>query len=166
MNGNRKLVYWDTGIFLALLSNEQREQNEMTGINEQVNLFDGGQLYLCTSVITLAEILQSQLPPKAVEAFEKLTQRRNFLLVNVNKSIAKIAQEIRNYYSKQLDAIGVTLAVPDAIHVATAISRKCEVFYTFDAKDRPGKSRALIPLSGTIAGKYYLTIEKPHPNPI
>jgi hypothetical protein len=83
-------------------------------------------------------------------------------LVNLDVEVAEKAQNIRDYYSKTKDAISATITQPDAIHLASAISiTNCECFYTFDGKDKRGKSRSLLPLNSTIAGKYYLKIAKP-----
>jgi predicted nucleic acid-binding protein len=159
-----KLVYWDSGIFIAWLTDEARDPAEMQGIEEQIEAFEKGTLFICTSTLTLAEILPGQLPRKVREIFENLDRNRNFEFVQVTKKIARLAQELRDYYSRSKVGTSTTLAIPDSVYLATAIIQGCEVFYTFDAKERPGKSQALAPLSGTIAGKYYLKIEKPGPS--
>lgn len=164
MSGIKKLVYWDTGILVALLADEQRDPIEMQGIEEQVQLFDKNELIIYTSTITRIEVLHSQMSNKAVQGFESLLKRPNFQFAAVTNNVARIAHDIRDYYSKLKDEVGETLSTPDAIHLATAIDQKCDVFYTFDEKVRPGKSRSLVPLNGTIANKFYMKIEKPSPS--
>ena len=84
----------------------------------------------------------------------------------MDRRIAEISHEIRNFYQiqKQIDGIK-TIAVPDAIHLATAISLNCTCFYTFDGDggQKLGEPRALLLLGNKIADKYNLRIEKPMP---
>src|SRR5436853_6164062 len=105
MSGSKpELVYWDAGIFLAWMTDEQRaDPADLEGIKEQVKLFSDGKLQLATSVITLTEILESQLPHGARETFEKLFQRRNCHLVNLDRNMASIAHNIRDFYSTRTD---------------------------------------------------------------
>jgi hypothetical protein len=61
-----------------------------------------------------------------------------------------------------------TLGTPDALHLATAIWHGCDKLWTFDENDKKsGKSakRGLIPLTGTVGGKYPLCIELPDASP-
>ena len=165
MGSKQRVVYWDANIFLAWLNNEiaSHPKEEMDGIQEQLTLLKKGQLHLATSVITFTEILESGVPTNARETLDKLFQRRNYHKIDVNSRITDISHEIRNYYQHQKAVDGLpTVTTPDAIHLATAIYFDCDTFHTFDEKDdaRRGR-RALIPLSGNVAGKYPLIIQKP-----
>ena len=161
---NLPLVYWDTCIFLALLKQEQRQDPaDLEGTNEQSDLFDKGQLQIATSVITIIEVLRSSISQAAGDRFEKLGQRPNFFFVDTTSRIARIAHDIRDYYYNVQDGLP-PVSTQDSIHLATAIYFGCDKLYTFDEKNKPGKNRALIPLSGTIAGHYPLIIEKPRPS--
>lgn len=155
-------VYWDTGVFIALLAGDIDDVNAIASINQQLESFDEKKLIICTSVITIVEVLKSQLSSSSYDTFEKILKDEAFELVPVVARLAKIAHDIRDYYSRVKDDVGVTVATPDAIHLATAIAQQCTTLYTFDAKDRPNKSRALIPLSRKVIEKYYLPeIKKP-----
>ncbi len=72
-----------------------------------------------------------------------------------------MAGEIRDYYQKrkELDDLP-TVTTPDAVHLATAILHDVDEMHTFDQNDKPNKRRALIPLSGNVAG-HKLIICKP-----
>ncbi|MCZ7568841.1 MAG: type II toxin-antitoxin system VapC family toxin [Ardenticatenaceae bacterium] len=166
MSGNKvRNFYWDACIFIAWLKNEQRSNlMDMAGINEQVDLFKKGNVQLATSVITLIEVLASGVSPGNRDRLEQLFRRRNYHLIEVNRKIADIAHEIRDYYQQQGGADGLpTIATPDAIHLATAIWYKCDILCTFDANDKRGRQRGLIPLNQNVAGKYDLVIAKPKP---
>ena len=156
MNGSK--VYWDSGLFIAVLFLEERDPEEMNGIKELQQLFNEGKLIICTSVITLTEILLTPIRQVDYDNFLEMIAKANFELILVDAEIAQIAQVIRTFYSN--NGYG-TITTTDAIHLASSIKKECAVFYTFDGKDKPGKSLGLIPLSGTIAGRYYMEIKKP-----
>ena len=144
---------------------ENRPEEQVLGMKEHRELFARGDAYLATSVVTLTEVLDSQQSAESRETFQKLFQRKNFLLQQVNRRIAIIAHDIRDYYQNTNDGLP-TVTTPDALQLATAIYLEgCDEFYTFDEHNRGTNttrpSRGLISLSGTVAGKYRLTITKP-----
>jgi predicted nucleic acid-binding protein len=167
MSGNKiRSIYWDANIFIAWLSGENRDPDEMNGIAEQLEMLEKGKLIICTSTITLTEVLRSKLLPHNAELFGLLFKRPSYQLIDVSRKVIATAHDIRDYYSRHKEAASTDLTTPDAIHLASAIEEGCEVFYTFDGKDSRGKSRTLIPLSGPIAGGlHYLIIEKPKVSP-
>jgi predicted nucleic acid-binding protein len=162
------LVYWDTGIFIAMLMREEREDPaDLDGIREQVAQFDKRKLQIATSVITLTEILRGYLPAVARDTLDAFFKREDCHLVDVDRHIAYIAQEIRDYYAGRNDGLP-TLTTPDALHVATAIASDCDKLYTFDGDahrrpDKPKEGRPLLSLTSPIAGRYPLIIKKPRP---
>src|SRR5439155_17868067 len=84
------------------------------------------------------------------------------------RSIAGIAHNIRDFYSKRNDGLP-TVTTPDALHLATAIAFKCDKFCTFDGADvkrpdKPKRSRPLLSLGDVVAGQYRLVIVKPKPS--
>jgi predicted nucleic acid-binding protein len=166
MDGNKPRIYWDTNIFLAWLKNEKREDPaDMQGVMEAVRLFDTGKMIVVTSVVTIVEVLQTDLSPEVATKFESITQQRpnDLYMANVDPKIARLAQEIRSYYKNiQEDPNQALLTTPDAIHLSTAILLGCPSFYTFDGSN-PNKKRGLplLPLSGQIAGQYDLQVIKP-----
>ncbi|MGD0707406.1 MAG: PIN domain-containing protein [Anaerolineaceae bacterium] len=152
-------IYWDSCIFIAHLGNETRQNpSDMYGVNELVSMFDMGQIDLVTSVITITEVLESSMGKSEYEKFRLLFSRKNCHLVEVNRGIAEISHEIRNYYYQPGTP---TLSTPDCLHLATAIWFDCCTFYTFDGES--GKS-GLLTLKAPIAGKYDLPIKIPAPS--
>lgn len=168
MSGKSNNIYWDACIFLAHLKGEVRaDPMDMPGIHELVKRIDNKELQLITSVLTLAEVLESSLNADARNRFRLLFQRRNVLLIDVTARIAEISHNIRDYYQQRKATDNLpTVGTPDAIHIATAIEYQCDRFYTFDEKDEPRRRRAIIPLSPVIANQYNLIIEKPAPTQI
>jgi predicted nucleic acid-binding protein len=163
MNGSkRETIYWDTGVFIAWLSNEKREDlTELAGVNHLIQQFDADRIILSTSVITLPEILPSQLRTETNQKLMRLRNKRNFRYFQTDLVIATLAREIRDFYSKNKDLLGATLPTPDSIHLATAIRNDCTYFYTFDSETKKGRNVGLLQLGDTIAGKYPLNIRKP-----
>lgn len=90
---------------------------------------------------------------------------------DISSPILDLAREIRNFYQEEKRSGRTnlpTVETPDAIHLATAIYYDCPRMFTFDENDRiegAGRpKRGLIPLSGNVAGRYPLIIQKPFSN--
>jgi hypothetical protein len=77
----------------------------------------------------------------------------------------ELSQQLPDYYQRQRAIDGLpTLTTPDAIHLATAIYYGASEFHTFDERDEPRRRRALLPLSGNVAGYPLVIIKPPVPN--
>ena len=158
----KNLVYLDSCIFIAWLKNEIRsDPREMAGVSDIGVSFDMGQIDIVTSTITFTEVLQSSIGQSEFDRFRNLFSRRNAFLIDVNRKIAEISHNIRDfYYSPNSQA----LDTPDCIHLASAIWFHCSIFYTFDGSS--GKSNGLLNLPFPLANKYPLKIQKPSSNSI
>ena len=123
--------------------------------------WDAGKKVLVTSVVTRMEILRSTLTKEQNGKYDLLFKRKSFQEMPIDKRVVAMAHDLRDFYQQQKAKDGLaTLTTPDSIHLATAIVWKVECFYTFDAKDKAKKARALLPLNGNVAG-HNLTIQKP-----
>lgn len=162
MAGSNPVYYWDTCVFLAWIKNEvTRKPGEMDGVREVINRLKKRQLSLMTSVLTITEISAAKLPAGSEDMFEQILQRPNISKLSVDIKIARLARELRNHYITRNGADGLTLTVPDSLHLATAILYKPNEFHTFDEHDKPkNKALGLLPLSGDVAG-HNLKICKP-----
>ena len=158
-------VYLDTCIFISQFNGEIRDDPlERAGVEELERKISAEEIDIVTSVITFTEVLESGVLPEAREKLERMFWRPNCLYVGVDRQIAEIAHDIRDFYRKKQEIDGLpTVTTPDALHLATAIRRGCPTFYTFDKNDKQKKSRGLIPLGPMVADKYSLSIEKPTP---
>ncbi|MBI3945400.1 MAG: PIN domain-containing protein [Armatimonadetes bacterium] len=166
MGGKRVRAYWDTCILLALLKREKRENPlDMQGVYHQARMCDEGQVEVITSVHTLVETHDSTLPDEGRKQLVNLRRHPHFMLAETTVRIAEIAREICDHYRRE-DPEGLRVTSSDSIHLATAILYKCDVFYTFDGcGKKPRRSRPLLPMSGNVANKYTLRIEKPPTDP-
>lgn len=150
----KEVIYLDSSVIIAWLKAEIRSPEEMAGLEDCFEKIMSGEIKVITSVITMEEILKGKMSPEAVDCFENiLSKRRNFEYVDLDNRIAKLGQEIRNYYV----LIHRTIETPDATHLATAIHYKVNALYTFDKDD-------LLPLNGNVAGHYLIICIPPAPN--
>lgn len=147
MATGKKIIAWDSCVFLAWLQDEQREPGVMEGIEEVVRKINGGEAILVTSQMTNIEVLQSRLSSDAQQKWKDIFNRRNCQIMDINPRIGEKASFIRDYYDQK----GIKLSSPDSIQLATAIIFNAEEFHTFDGS---GKKRNgdLLPLSGNVAG--------------
>lgn len=157
MKAAKRLIYWDTCIFLAWLKNEPNERGIVEGMEETARDVDNNKIHLVTSVVTITEVLQGRLTPVQSKLFQAFFGRKNVHRVNLDIRIATLSHEIRDYYDQQ----GTVLSTPDSQHLATAIINNVDEFHTLDGAGKKKKGK-LIPLSGNIAGKYNLRICEPY----
>lgn len=158
-------VYWDTSVWLAFITGEQRAPDCIDGIEEHVSLLLTRKIHLVSSVLALTEVLEAQVGAEVINTFKQQFQRTNCDLVDVDSRIAGLASEIRSFYKGEQAKDGLpTIETPDAIHVATAIRTGCDRIWTFDKKsskspNRP--NRSMISISGLVANWYPMTIQEP-----
>jgi len=155
--------YWDSCIFLAILTGEVRLQEETDELDRQQTLFDEGRLHLYTSTLTTVEVLDSLLPADAANQLRLVFQRRNFHLEQVTQRVCLKAHAIRDYYATAHDGFG-TFSTPDAIHLATAIETGCDYFFTFDGsggKEKHKGFRTILPAVQSLKTQFGLTVVRP-----
>lgn len=150
MATGKRLIYWDSCVFLAFLTAEKREEGALAGIRAVVADIERRKVTLITSGIIHTEIID--LPKKTEKQFTRLFDRSNIKCIDPTTRILKKAGALRSYYRKRKDKNnGKVLGSPDAIHLATAIIYKVNEFHTFDRKGRAG-TLGLLPLTGNVAG--------------
>lgn len=120
MPGKQPLYYWDACLFVAWIKDEHRKGDDMAGVREVVSRAKRREVTIMTSVLTTTEVLQSKLPVGTDTLLSGLMRRLQ--QVSVDIKVARLAHDLRDYYSERADQYGgKTLATPDALHVATAI---------------------------------------------
>ncbi len=161
MSGINEVVYWDTCIFLADIKGEKHGPLELEGIREQIARLERDELIIVTSSLTIVEVLDCKLSPQQKLRFPELRRNKNLQMQDPDVKIMELAGEIRNFYQIEKQRSGAkSLAVPDAIHVATAIHMKCPVLYSFDTGEK-SEHRGILSLTGLIAGKHKLVVDRP-----
>jgi predicted nucleic acid-binding protein len=157
----RRLIYWDSCIFIAWIKDEPLPTEQRDGIAECVDGVEKGSLRLITSTITLTEVLTAKLADDIKTKYEQLMTRRSITMIVADRRVTALARGIREYYEdlRRTDGQG-SLNQFDAIHLATAIQYHATAFYTLD--DGGHGDRSLLSLNGNVAG-HGLAITKPIP---
>lgn len=132
-----KIYCWDSGIFISILKGEQRNQEEMSGLREMMDLVDRGEVRIITSAVAKGEVLNHPSSADARSRFDALFQRKTFFMVETTGPIWEKIASIR----EATKAYGRRIEIADAAYIATAIAHRAEALHTFDEHD-------LIPLSG------------------
>lgn len=154
MRSGKRVYYWDSCLFIAWMANEtkNRQPGDMDGLAEVVAMVDDQECYILSSVNTRGEVLDSTLTDEAREKFQSLFCNPFFTFVNVSLPVSELASKIRDYYRNHKPQ-SMSVKLPDATHLATAILYKVDELHTFDAGD-------LIRFDGNVAG-HPLKICKP-----
>ena len=126
--------YWDSDCFLGWL---QAEEGKIEPCRQVLNLAAKGDVEIVTSALTIAEVLHIKgRQPITADKRQQVTDffKRSYIIaVSITR---RIAEESREYvWDHGIDP-------KDALHVATAISAKVDVFNTFD-RALIGKSLAV-----------------------
>jgi predicted nucleic acid-binding protein len=144
-----KIYYWDTSAFIAWINGGAEYPKDvidgLDGIAREVN---DNRAVLGTSVITETELLQGKLSTEQAAKLQSLFKRRNVHSISVDSKIARMASEIRNYYS----AKSIKISTPDSIHLATAIIYGADEFHTLDGAGDRQRPSDLLHLNGNVAG--------------
>jgi predicted nucleic acid-binding protein len=119
-------VYLDTNIFIYAVE-------DFTSLGDKLrhlfSRFDSGELHAVTSELTLAETLVKpirQMNAAVQDTYEKMLQSTSSLsVIPVDRQILVSAARLRATSSIKL---------PDAIHVATSLSRSCSTFLSNDLR--------------------------------
>jgi predicted nucleic acid-binding protein len=158
MAGTEPIYYWDSCLFLAWIKDEERQTGDMDGVREVIDRVKRRDAKIITSALTITEVLDSKLPAGTKTLMDGLMKRVN--RVGMEIKIARMAHDLRDYYvQRSIEFDGKTVAVPDAIHLATAILYRVTEFHTFDGGGM-GKSLGLLPLSGNVTGSPYANLRQ------
>jgi predicted nucleic acid-binding protein len=145
------VFYWDSSVWIDRI---QRTKGKITPLQQITDLAKEGQIQLCTSTLTLTEILRGEgdvpLTLEEQDKIDKFFRVCKVMLYPVDISTGRLGAELRNAHP--------SLKTPDAIHLATAVRYKISIVHTYDRKDMLKKSLKI--------GDPPLKIEKPtHPFP-
>ena len=152
----RRVVYWDSCVFLAWIKEETLwGQDVMDGMAQVVEQSAKNQAIIITSVLTKTEVLESQLTEEQRKKFNAVFGHRNVVLLDLDQRISDEAARIRGYYKKPHSR---TMSVPDSIHLATALHYNAHEFHTLDGSSRRKRAFDLLALNGNVAdARLYIT---------
>jgi len=167
MAGNRPKYYWDSCVFIAHLKKERDKYPVEVPIIEKLMASNSiADNAVIGSQLVRIEVLEWELTAPAKKSFDAFYSQGDNLIWDVDGRVATIAREIRDYYKENPIMVGKGeqknprgIKTPDAIHLATAILHKVDVFHTLDNGGQDGFS--LLKLGDRVANKFDLKIEKP-----
>jgi predicted nucleic acid-binding protein len=138
INFTKQRIYLDTNIFIYLIEDYDHFFSATTKLFE---LVDNEVLTVVTSEFTLAEVLVKPYETNNIglqKAYLTTIQdSKTLIMAPVTKEILLSAAQLRAKFLK-------TLKLPDAIHLATALTSKCSLFVT---NDRNLKKLEILPIT-------------------
>jgi predicted nucleic acid-binding protein len=139
MSGNkpRPVYYWDSNVFIAWLTGEQRaDPTENWGLQKAVGEFMADESNIVTSTITRVEVFDTDLSDANKALFNKFLLNGKIAVVAPDSRICRRAHDLRIAYPKKgkrkQKNYDPGLPTPDAIHIATAIHLGVSKLHTFD----------------------------------
>jgi len=131
---SRKLIYWDSAVFIDWLTDTKgKNQERLPRIRSVVKSVEDGHHRLLASTLVYVEVLENATPGGDLEKLHKFLDNIEMLkVVPVDFDTAKKAQDVRNRSAR--DRSGKVISTPDAVHIATAIINRAEVFHTSDGQ--------------------------------
>jgi predicted nucleic acid-binding protein len=112
-----KTTYIDSNIFIAVLNIEAA-----TNAADELFVQAMAKRNLISSIIVFGEVLRGGVPREADKFLNQVPVR----FVDVDKGIMLMAADVRRSHG--------SLKLPDAIHIATAITMGCAAFISQDKK--------------------------------
>ncbi len=159
--GKRPSYAWDSCTFISSLTKLGRTEKELEDLRAVERLSDDGDCVILTPSITLIEVLACKMTADEESRFAEMLQRSNVSVVSVTARVAAKAREIRNYYAVK----GMNIAVPDSIHLATAIHYGASELHTYDGGGRRSRPTDLLRLETPLIERWNLKVCKPAPPP-
>lgn len=158
MAGKRRIVYWDTCVFLAWIKGETCWSEDITkGIQQTVEEWRARHIVIATSTVTMLEVLSSQMTMEHKDAFTKIFADPHLQLCDMDRRVAGKASAIRSEYDNRVvkpdgSVTGSIMGAGDAIHLATAIHYNVDEFQTLDGSGARKRRTSLLGLDGNVAG--------------
>jgi hypothetical protein len=140
----------------------RKDASEMEGVAVSVEHVQANRCALVVSTLLVGqEVKDGRMSPEMQKEYERTLQRPNVSIIDMEPPIMALSRELFDFYvaARGAGTSAKTLHIADAIHLATAINRRVNAFYTFDA-GKKGGSLSLLSLNGNVAG-YKLEITKP-----
>lgn len=165
----KPIVYWDSCAFIAFLKGEACHGDDVSAaLKSQAGAFDRGEIVLATSTIGIAEVISANLGSAVQDELEGIVRRKNFHTIPVNDTIARDAARLRTHCHKAARASSTgdpyLLAMPDAVHVVSAMRIGAAVLVTLDKNDK-SVTASRRELGMTSVARFY-PVPDLHPVPI
>lgn len=150
MQNRLRRIYWDSCVFIALISNLMTPQAIDRRWHCQ-RFFDdaiNGRIVIITSVVTIAEVVRAEVEPGAavVPVPQEVRQKIEDLF---NEPYLQL---VHNDPARSAEARDITwqfpqITFPDSLHVASAKYAQADAMHTYDGH---GKQTGLLTFDGRI----------------
>lgn len=171
MPEDKKVYYWDACMFYEVLSDQNVKSEHRAAVDEILAKNKKKENLIITSVVTHIEVLPKKISIASSDTAQKylsMFDGTRIIDVEMNRNVANLAREIRDFYYKSAEENGgqyKMMDANDAVHLATAYIYKVSEFHTRDNDDRKAKVPLidLYSYSGhpKICNKYDLDIVSP-----
>ena len=127
---SKPAYYWESSIFITWFLGGTQHPDVFDALGEIVKSVNRNQVQIVTSVLTRAELLESNLPSGAIRTYDALFQRRsgNMIEQPIVKSVAELASSLRAHFP----ALKKAKRMQDALHLATAVAYSVDEMHTTD----------------------------------
>ena len=133
----RKLIYWDSTVWLAYINGESERLPVIDSILAE-SASDKGKCRLYTSVLTQVEVAfakseqdEKALDPEVEEQIDQLwNDTESLSLIEFHEGIGRVARELMRHCLTR----GWSLKTMDALHLATAKFLNADEIHTYDTK--------------------------------
>lgn len=158
---NKRVLYWDTCIFINWVKGEENQPDEVQkGIEQLIDKAYDDSITIMTSVLVLTEMMECDLTPEQAAKLENTFKLKSFPMVNIDDRVCRLAAEIRGQFPKSDYPTKSKMGMADSIHLATAIHFGVSAMHTLDGTGKKPKGVPLLPLNKTQKVRY-LSIETP-----
>lgn len=131
-----KRSYWDSCVFLAFISREQKDDHGVI-VRELLEAARKGEMEIITSVLTITEVafaerekLARSTSHAALREIENLWDHPAVRLAGFNRLTAVSARDL----IRKAMPLKLSLQAADAIHLSTASRTRCQEILTYDPK--------------------------------
>lgn len=166
-----KLYYWDACMFYEVLSDKNVKSEHRAAVDEILGRNRKRENIIVTSIVTHVEVLPRKISASSPEIEQKylsMFDGNRIIDIEMNRNVAVLAREIRDFYYKSADDNNgqyKMMDANDAVHLATAYIYKASEFHTRDNDSKKAKIPlvSLYDYSGypKICNKYALEIVCP-----
>lgn len=120
------VICWDSSVLISWIRGDEGP-DKTQAIRTEIEQIERGSYKLAVSTLVYVEVLESTMPPQAMETFRAFIRNRQMIqIIAVDIRVAEKAQALRNRSAR-------SISTPDAVHLATAVICGAKFFHTFDS---------------------------------
>jgi len=139
------LYYWDACMFYEILVDQNVKPEYRAAVDEILSRNKKKENLIVTSIVTRIEVLPKKITsisPEMEKKYLSMFDGARIIDVEINRNVAVLAREIRDFYYKTADENGgqyKMMDANDAVHLATAYIYNAAEFHTPDNDSKKAK---------------------------